>query len=88
MKSLFLNWLVLRLYLVLGLTARYFFAYTVSKHWNVPIEDALLGVLLFTSTWTDNCFYFHSKPNPAPKESPTHAQLQHATQFLRSNPRG
>jgi hypothetical protein len=96
MKSPIFKWITIRLFLVLALAARYFVAYTVSKHWSVPIEDALIGVLLFSVSWLDTQLYFdrrsrdglqtHSKP-AAPKESPTHAQLQQASLVLRSNPR-
>jgi hypothetical protein len=73
MKSLFYSWLKIRLFTVIALTGRFVLAYCIARHWNVPIQEALMGVLLFTSCWTDTKLYFHvSGSLPAPKENSSH----------------
>ncbi len=64
------GWIRLRLFLVGGLALRYALAWGVARHWQIPLQDALLAVLLYTSTWSDTQVYFALKN---PKET-THAR--------------
>lgn len=88
MKTQILQWVALRLFLVLSLAARFGVAYCVARHFSVPIQDALIGVLLFTASWTDTQLYFHlhsralprkSIQTPAQKEIQTHEALSRTT---------
>jgi hypothetical protein len=87
MKAKMMAWGIIRLHLVILLLVRYLVAYLVARHWNIPVQDALLGILLFSVSWCDTQLYFHltspraktllaqnSKHNPlsAQKEISTH----------------
>lgn len=45
--------LILRLFLCLSLAAKLYAAWLIARHLHVPVEDALIGVILFTSSWTE-----------------------------------
>jgi hypothetical protein len=81
MKTVFSQSIALRLYLILGLASRFGVSYLIARHWLVPIQDALLGVLLFTSAWTETRLYFHLQP--APKEN-VHALDPKLSQAVRT----
>lgn len=82
MKSLFFKWFTIRLYLVLALASRFFIAYLVARHLHVPIQDALIGVLLFTASWTDTQLYFSKSKLATPKES--HVESPQLNQAIRT----